>query len=68
MCAIVCLLRFFQKLSSATPLSNILDPRLIRLRAWDFYEVIVDEGEAWVDYSLIDNKGELSNCFSRIKD
>ena len=28
MCAIVCWPRFFQKFSSATPLLNILDPRL----------------------------------------
>ena len=28
------------------------------------YERIVNEGEARVDYSLIDNKDELSNCFS----
>ena len=25
----------------------------IRLRAWDFYEVIVDEGEAPINYHLI---------------
>ena len=28
------------------------------------YEQIVNEGEAWADYSLIDNEGEFSNCFS----
>ena len=25
---------------------------------------MVNEGEVWVDYLFIDNKGELSNCFS----
>ncbi len=28
------------------------------------YEQIVDEGETRVDYLLIDNEAELSNCFS----
>ena len=36
----------------------------IRQRVRVVYERIVNEGEAWVDYSLIDNVGELSNCFS----
>ena len=26
----------------------------IRLRAWDFYEVIVDEGKARINYHLIE--------------
>ena len=30
----------------------------IRLRAWDFYEVIVDEGEARINYHLIEIESE----------
>ena len=36
----------------------------IRQRGQVVYERIVNEGEAWVDYSLRDNEAELSNCFS----
>jgi hypothetical protein len=39
----------------------------IRLLALDFYEVIVDEGEARINYHLIEIESEQSNCFSRIK-
>ena len=31
----------------------------IRLRAWDFYEVIVDEGEARINYHLIEIESYL---------
>ncbi len=36
----------------------------IRQRGRVVYEQIVDEGETRVDYLLIDNEAELSNCFS----
>ncbi len=36
----------------------------IRQRGRVVYEQIVDEGETRVDYLLIDNEGELSNCLS----
>ncbi len=36
----------------------------IRQRCRVVYEQIVDEGETRVDYLLIDNEAELSNCFS----
>ena len=39
-----------------------LKPRFyltIRLWAWDFYELIVDEAEDWINYHLIDIKSEL---------
>ena len=32
----------------------MVDYLTIRLRAWDFYEVIVDEGEARINYHLIE--------------
>ena len=35
----------------------------IRLRVWDFYEVIVDEGEARINYHLI----EIELVESKIK-
>ena len=35
----------------------------IRQRGRVVYEQIVDEGETRVDYLLIDNEAELSNCF-----
>jgi len=38
----------------------------IRLWAWDFYEVIVDEAEGRINYRLIEIESELSNCFNRI--
>ena len=36
----------------------------IKQRGRVVYERIVNEEEAWLDYSLIDNEAELSNCFS----
>jgi hypothetical protein len=36
----------------------------IRQRGRVVYEGIVNEDEVRVDYSLIDNEAELSNCFS----
>ena len=30
----------------------------IRLRAWDFYEAIVDEGEARINYHLVEIESE----------
>ena len=36
----------------------------MRQRGRVVYERIVDEGEAWVDYQVMDNEDELSNCFS----
>ena len=39
----------------------------IRLRARDFYSVIVDEGEARINYHRIEVESKYSNCFSRIR-
>ncbi len=36
----------------------------IRQRGRVVYEQIVNEGEARIDYLLIDTEAELSNCFS----
>ena len=44
--------------------ARFIDYLTIRRRVRVVYERIVNEGEAWVDYSLIDNEGELSDCFS----
>ena len=33
----------------------------------DFYAVIVDEGEARINYPCIEIESESSNCFSRIR-
>ena len=38
--------------------------KTIKQRGRVVYERIVNEEEAWLDYSLIDNEAELSNCFS----
>ena len=37
---------------------NSINYLTIRLRAWDFYEVIVDEGEARINYHLIEIESE----------
>ena len=37
----------------------------IRLWAWDFYGVIVDEAEGRINYHLIEIESEQSNCFSK---
>ena len=39
-------------------LFNSNDQLTIRLRAWDFYEVIVDEGEDRINYHLIEIESE----------
>ncbi len=39
-------------------------PEVIRQQGRVVYEQIVDEGETRVDYQLIDNEAESSNCFS----
>ena len=39
----------------------------IRLRAGNFYEVIVNEGEARVNYRFIEVESKYSNCFSKNK-
>ncbi len=36
----------------------------IRQRGRVVYEKIVNEGEVRIDYLLLDNEAELSNCFS----
>ena len=44
----------------------VADYLTLRLRARDFYAVIVDEGEARINCQRIEIESELSNCFNRI--
>ena len=46
------------KFASDLHIRKSVDYLTIRLRAWDFYEVIVDEGEARINYHLIEIESE----------